>query len=65
MKNYHLWNPCSDVEDLADMVDMGPMRIVRGDGVYVYNEKGKRYLNAGSSLWNVAVGHGREELCIP
>lgn len=63
MKNYHLWNPCSDVEDLADMVDMGPMRIVRGDGVYVYNEKGKRYLNAGSSLWNVAVGHGREELC--
>ena len=63
MKNYHLWNPCTDVEDIAEMVDIGPICIAGGKGVYVYNRQGKRYLNAGGSLWNVAVGHGRQELC--
>jgi adenosylmethionine-8-amino-7-oxononanoate aminotransferase len=36
--------------------------IVRGDGCYVYDENGKRYLDGLSALYCVNVGHGRAEL---
>jgi adenosylmethionine-8-amino-7-oxononanoate aminotransferase len=36
--------------------------IVRGEGCYVYDEHGKRYLDGLSALYCVNVGHGREEL---
>jgi adenosylmethionine-8-amino-7-oxononanoate aminotransferase len=36
--------------------------IVRGDGCYVWDEQGKRYLDGLSSLFCVNAGHGREEL---
>jgi adenosylmethionine-8-amino-7-oxononanoate aminotransferase len=36
--------------------------IVRGEGCYVYDEQGKRYLDGLSALYCVNVGHGRAEL---
>jgi adenosylmethionine-8-amino-7-oxononanoate aminotransferase len=36
--------------------------IVRGDGCYVYDQHGKRYLDGLSGLFTVQVGHGRKEL---
>jgi adenosylmethionine-8-amino-7-oxononanoate aminotransferase len=36
--------------------------IVRGDGCYVYDEYGKRYLDGLSALYCVNIGHGRAEL---
>jgi adenosylmethionine-8-amino-7-oxononanoate aminotransferase len=36
--------------------------IVRGDGPYVYDADGKRYLDGLSGLFVVQVGHGRQEL---
>jgi adenosylmethionine-8-amino-7-oxononanoate aminotransferase len=36
--------------------------IVRGDGCYVYDDHGKRYLDGLSALYCVNVGHGRDEL---
>jgi adenosylmethionine-8-amino-7-oxononanoate aminotransferase len=36
--------------------------IVRGEGCYVYDEHGKRYLDGLSALYCVNVGHGRGEL---
>jgi adenosylmethionine-8-amino-7-oxononanoate aminotransferase len=36
--------------------------IVRGDGCYVYDEHGKRYLDGLSALYCVNIGHGRTEL---
>lgn len=59
---YHLWNPFTDLEEFLPYKDVGPMTIVRGEGPFVYNEAGKKFINASGSLWNVAVGHGREEL---
>ncbi|HEY3759561.1 MAG TPA: aspartate aminotransferase family protein [Solirubrobacteraceae bacterium] len=35
--------------------------IVRGDGCYVYDEHGKRYLDGLSALFCVNIGHGRAE----
>ncbi len=36
--------------------------IVRGDGHYIYDDKGKRYIDGLSGLFVVQVGHGRERL---
>jgi putrescine---pyruvate transaminase len=36
--------------------------IERGEGVWLWDVNGTRYMDALSSLWNVNVGHGRREL---
>src|ERR1700751_2909198 len=36
--------------------------IVRGEGCYVYDEHGKRYLDALSALFCVNIGHGRADV---
>src|SRR4029078_9014065 len=36
--------------------------IERGEGCYVWDQHGKRYLDALSGLFTVQVGHGRAEL---
>src|SRR5256714_15237924 len=39
-----------------------PLLVVRGEGAEIVDAHGKRYFDALSGLWNVAVGHGRKEL---
>jgi adenosylmethionine-8-amino-7-oxononanoate aminotransferase len=39
-----------------------PIIFERGKGVWLEDINGKRYIDGLSSLWNVAVGHGRTEL---
>ncbi len=36
--------------------------IVRGEGAYIYDDKGRRYLDGLAGLFVVQVGHGRVEL---
>jgi adenosylmethionine-8-amino-7-oxononanoate aminotransferase len=36
--------------------------IVRGEGAYVFDDRGRRYLDGLAGLFTVQVGHGREEL---
>ena len=36
--------------------------ITRGDGVYVYDEHGKRYLDAVGGVCVVNIGHGVREI---
>ncbi len=36
--------------------------ITRGEGCYVYDQQGKRYLDGLSGLFTVQAGHGRKEL---
>ena len=40
----------------------GALVIDRGDGVYVFDNNGKRYIEAMSGLWSVAVGFGERRL---
>ncbi|WP_037363993.1 aspartate aminotransferase family protein [Amycolatopsis orientalis] len=44
----------------ADTADL-PV-IVRGEGAYIWDDTGKRYLDGLAGLFAVQVGHGREEL---
>jgi adenosylmethionine-8-amino-7-oxononanoate aminotransferase len=39
-----------------------PLCIEGGEGVYVTDGQGKRYLDGQGGLWNVNVGHGRPEI---
>ncbi len=40
----------------------GAVRLVKGRGIYVWDESGRKYLDGLASLWNVTVGHGRAEI---
>ena len=53
-----LWHPFADMHAVrgAELV------ITRGEGAYVWDEDSRRYLDGTASLWNVNVGHGREEI---
>ena len=53
-----LWHPFADMHAVrgAEIV------ITRGEGAYVWDDDGRRYLDGTASLWNVNVGHGREEI---
>jgi adenosylmethionine-8-amino-7-oxononanoate aminotransferase len=55
----HLWMHFTRMGSYSD-ADV-PI-IVRGEGCYVYDEDGKRYLDGLSALYCVNVGHGRSEL---
>jgi len=59
---YHLWNPFTVMDEFLPFLGFGPLVITRGEGPYVFDERGKRYINSLSSLWNVAIGLGRKEL---
>jgi len=50
----HLWFPFTCAQDI---VDFPPKVIVRGDGVYLYDSEGKRYLDAIGSWWVSILGH--------
>ncbi len=43
-------------------VDGAEVVLVRGEGVFVWDEHGRRYLDGSSSLWYANVGHGRREI---
>jgi len=53
------WYPFTQMKDL-DSRD--PVVIVEGEGVYVKDDKGKTYIDGQGGLWNVNIGHRREEV---
>src|SRR5271170_5369682 len=57
----HLWMHFTRMGSYAEAGAEVPV-IVRGEGCYVYDEHGKRYLDGLSALYCVNVGHGRAEL---
>ena len=53
----HLIHPQYYAPDHQD-----PVIFDHGEGVWLVDVRGRRYIDGLSSLWNVAVGHGRGEL---
>nr|WP_234343671.1 aspartate aminotransferase family protein [Streptomyces sp. NRRL F-5123] len=55
----HLWMHFTRMGDYADT----PVPvIVRGEGAYIHDDRGKRYIDGLSGLFVVNAGHGRREL---
>jgi putrescine---pyruvate transaminase len=53
-----LWHPFSDMA----AVRSDEFVVSRGEGIWLYDEDGNRYLDASASLWYCNVGHGRKEI---
>ncbi|HEY6030632.1 MAG TPA: aminotransferase class III-fold pyridoxal phosphate-dependent enzyme, partial [Gaiellaceae bacterium] len=53
------WHPFAD---MGAVEASGELRIVRGEGAYVFDADGKRYFDATAALWYCNVGHGRAEI---
>ncbi|MEA2905093.1 MAG: 4-aminobutyrate---pyruvate transaminase [Alphaproteobacteria bacterium] len=48
--------------NLATFRDSGPLVLERGQGIHVYDTKGKAYIDGMAGLWCTSLGHGNEEL---
>lgn len=56
----HFIHPTSNMKQLQDE---GPTFIfTEGEGIYLKDVEGRKLIDSLSSLWNVNIGHGREEL---
>ena len=55
----HLWHPFTQMQGFQAE---DPLIISRGEGVYLYDIQGNRYLDGVSSLWANLHGHRRREL---
>ncbi|MBI3988954.1 MAG: aspartate aminotransferase family protein [candidate division NC10 bacterium] len=53
----HLIHPLSHPQDHTE-----PLIFVRGKGAVLTDVRGRQYIDGLSGLWNVNVGHGRQEL---
>ncbi len=58
LNDTRLWHPFADM----GAVRHGEVIIDRGEGVWVWDRDGRRYLDATASLWYANVGHGRREI---
>jgi putrescine aminotransferase len=58
MQDTRFWHP------FADMAAVRSSEFVldRGEDVWVFDQRGERYLDATASLWYANVGHGRPEI---
>ena len=57
-----LKNLLHPVTNLAVHKEKGPIVMERGEGVHVFDENGKEYIEALSGLWCVALGFSENEL---
>ena len=62
----HLWMHFTRHSTFEDKTDGGAGHtvpiITRGEGAYIWDDRGKKYLDGLAGLFVVQVGHGREEL---
>lgn len=55
---YPLWHPMTDMRSYLD----DAITIVKGEGAWLWDQSGRRFLSANSSLWNVSLGFGHPKI---
>ncbi|WP_158885895.1 adenosylmethionine--8-amino-7-oxononanoate transaminase [Rhodanobacter sp. L36] len=60
----HLWHPCTQMHDHdpAGAMQVPMVPIVRGEGVWLIDADGKRYLDGISSWWTNLFGHANPRI---
>jgi len=56
----HVWHPCTQMKDHEQQLPLIPIR--RGEGVWLEDYDGKRYLDAVSSWWVNLFGHANPRI---
>ncbi len=56
----HIWHPCTQMKDHERAMPMIPIR--RGEGVWLEDFEGRRYLDAVSSWWVNLFGHANPRI---
>lgn len=56
--NYPLWHPFASINKNYNT----SLNVVRGEGTYIYDADGKKYLDASSGLWNISLGYGNPKI---
>jgi putrescine aminotransferase len=59
MTEQRFWHPFADMRAITAN---GELVIDRGEGAYVFDTAGRRYVDATASLWYCNAGHGRREI---
>jgi adenosylmethionine-8-amino-7-oxononanoate aminotransferase len=57
--NYHWWMPFTNMNYFLKKM---PVMVDRAEGVYLIDANGRKYLDMSSSMWNVSVGHHRQDI---
>lgn len=57
----HCWHPFTPQSEWCDPAHQ-PLMIVRGEGVWLFDSNGKKYLDGNSSIWTNIHGHCRPEI---
>jgi len=47
---------------LETLRESGPLVVERGEGIYVFDAAGRRYLEGNSGLWNIVAGFDNQDL---
>ncbi len=55
----YVWHPFTQ---MRDWMEGEPLIIERGEGPYLVDVEGKRYIDGVSSLWVIVHGHGKREI---
>ncbi|MEJ9280876.1 adenosylmethionine--8-amino-7-oxononanoate transaminase [Ureibacillus thermosphaericus] len=55
----YIWHPCSQMKDYETFP---PIVIERGEGIWLYDKQGNRYLDAVSSWWVNLFGHANPRI---
>ena len=55
----YVWHPFTQMQD---WMKSEPLIIQRGEGPYLIDIEGKRYIDGVSSLWVIVHGHGKQEI---
>jgi adenosylmethionine---8-amino-7-oxononanoate aminotransferase len=55
----YVWHPFTQ---MRDYMEMEPLIIEKGEGCYLIDIDGNRYIDGVSSLWVLVHGHGKKEL---
>jgi len=55
----YVWHPFTQMKEYKEAV---PLIIERGDGSYILDVDGNRYIDGVSSLWVIVHGHGKREM---
>jgi adenosylmethionine---8-amino-7-oxononanoate aminotransferase len=52
----HLWHPFTPMQDWC-VPEHEPMLITRGEGVWLWDQQGNKYIDGNSSIWTNIHGH--------